>query len=274
MKKSIFIVAIILIAALCAAAFVGCTTDPYDYHIEGAPTLKVATNAEFPPFEYMENDKIIGFDIALIKLICKRMGYNVEVESMEFDAALLAVQAGTHDIAIAGITKNDERDEMMDFSDDYFSAAQVVVVKSDNTEYDNIKNADELAEALIGKKINVAFGQIAQFYAEGDENFSYPGIKDATVVRQSSVNTAILATDKTSVTICDDTVAQTIVANTNGQYKVVSYNNETIKLTDEKYAIGVKNGNTELISKINEALKAFSEDGTIEKLKEEFIYLK
>lgn len=274
MKKSLFAVAVILIVAICAAAFVGCTTDPYDYHIDGAETLKVATNAEFAPFEYMENDKIVGFDIALIKLICKRIGVNVVVESMEFESALLAVQAGTHDIAIAGITKNAERDEMMDFSDDYFTAAQVVVVKSDNTEYDGVSDADALVEALTGKKINVAFGQIAQFFAEGNENFDYPGIKDAQVVKQSSVNTAILATDSTSVTICDDTVAQTIVANTNGQYKIVSNAAGTIKLTDEKYAIGVKNGNTELVSKINEALKAFQADGTIERLKEEFIYLK
>ncbi len=92
-------------------------------------TLVMGTNAQFEPFEYRENNEIVGFDVDMAMQIAKDAGYNLKIEDMEFGGIIAAVQSGKVDMAIAGMTANDERRQNVDFSDPYFTAEQVVVVK-------------------------------------------------------------------------------------------------------------------------------------------------
>ena len=89
----------------------------------------VATNAEFPPFEYLDGDTITGFDIDLIKLYAKYLGVDIEINNIDFDGALLSVSSNKADFVIAGVTKNEKREQSLSFSNGYFSASQVVIVK-------------------------------------------------------------------------------------------------------------------------------------------------
>ena len=94
--------------------------------------LIVATNAEFPPFEYLDGDTITGFDIDLIKLYAKHLGVEIEINNIDFDGALLSVSSNKADLVIAGVTKNEKREQSLSFSNGYFSASQVVIVKKNS----------------------------------------------------------------------------------------------------------------------------------------------
>lgn len=92
-------------------------------------TLVMATNAEFEPYEYREGEEIVGIDADLAKAICDRMGYELKIEDMEFDAILPAIAAGKADFGAAGMTVNEERQKNADFTDTYANASQVVIVR-------------------------------------------------------------------------------------------------------------------------------------------------
>ena len=92
-------------------------------------TLVMATNAEFPPYEYHEGDEVVGIDVDIAQAICDKLGYELEVSDMEFDAILPAVQSGKADFGAAGMTVNEERLESVDFTDTYANASQVIIVK-------------------------------------------------------------------------------------------------------------------------------------------------
>lgn len=92
-------------------------------------TLTMATNAEFPPYELMENDDIVGFDVDMMRSVCDRLGYELKIENIEFESIFIAVEEGTVDVGAAGITVNPERLELVDFSDPYTTSRQVVVVR-------------------------------------------------------------------------------------------------------------------------------------------------
>ena len=94
-------------------------------------TLVVATNATFPPYEYYENDAIVGIDMDIMQALCDEMGYELSIEDMEFDSIITAVQSGKADVGAAGMTVTDERKQNVDFSDSYTTAKQVIVVPGD-----------------------------------------------------------------------------------------------------------------------------------------------
>lgn len=94
-------------------------------------TLVVATNATFPPYEYYENDAIVGIDMDIMQALCDEMGYELSIEDMEFDSIITAVQSGKADVGAAGMTVTDERKQNVDFSDSYTTAKQVIIVPGD-----------------------------------------------------------------------------------------------------------------------------------------------
>ncbi len=91
--------------------------------------LVMATNAAFPPYEYVENDTIVGIDAEFAKAICDKLGYELVIEDMEFDSIIVAIQSGTADFGAAGMTVTEDRLESVDFTDSYCTGVQVVVVK-------------------------------------------------------------------------------------------------------------------------------------------------
>lgn len=141
--------------------------------------LLVATNAEFAPFEYKEGDTYYGVDMEIAALLAEELGKELVIVNMDFDAVCLAVGSHKCDIAMAGLTINEERKEQVTFSDSYYNAAQKLVVPSNNTEFDDCKTVEDV-EAILNKKdssckIGVQSGTTAQFYCEGDEDWEFPG---------------------------------------------------------------------------------------------------
>lgn len=141
--------------------------------------LVVATNAEFAPFEYMEGDKYYGIDMEIAKAFADSLNKELVIVNMSFDAVCLSVGQGKCDVAMAGLTINEERKEVVSFTDSYYNAAQKIVVKSDNTEFDDCKTADDVAAILNKKdsstKIGFQAGTTAQFYCEGDADWGFDG---------------------------------------------------------------------------------------------------
>lgn len=141
--------------------------------------LVVATNAEFAPFEYMQGDKFYGIDMEIAKAFADSLGKELVIVNMSFDAVCLSVGQGKCDIAMAGLTITEDRKEAVSFTDPYYNAAQKIVVKSDNTEFDECKTAEDveaiLAEKDSSTKIGFQSGTTAQFYCEGDADWGFDG---------------------------------------------------------------------------------------------------
>ena len=92
-------------------------------------TLVMATNAEFPPYEYYEGENVVGIDADMAKAICDKMGYDLKIDDMAFESILAAVSSGKAEFGAAGMTVTDERKESVDFTDTYANASQVVIVR-------------------------------------------------------------------------------------------------------------------------------------------------
>ncbi|WP_070042072.1 basic amino acid ABC transporter substrate-binding protein [Robinsoniella peoriensis] len=214
-------------------------------------TLVMATNAEFPPYEYREGDNVVGIDVEIGEAIAKSMGMELKVEDMAFDSIIVAVDAGKADVGLAGLTVTEDRLMNVNFSDPYTTATQVVIVKDDSP----ITSPNDLE----GKKIGVQLGTTGDQYA-GD-------IKDATVERYNKGFEAVQAMTqgKIDAVIIDREPA-----------KVYVEQNEGIKMldeayTEEEYAIAIKKDNEELLKKVNTALAELKSSGELQKILDKYI---
>ena len=214
-------------------------------------TLVMATNAEFPPYEYREGDNVVGIDVEIGEAIAKSMGMELKVEDMAFDSIIVAVDAGKADVGLAGLTVTEDRLMNVNFSDPYTTATQVVIVKDDSP----ITSPNDLE----GKKIGVQLGTTGDQYAGG--------IKDATVERYNKGFEAVQAMTqgKIDAVIIDREPA-----------KVFVEQNEGIKMldeayTEEEYAIAIKKDNEELLKKVNTALAELKSSGELQKILDKYI---
>jgi polar amino acid transport system substrate-binding protein len=212
----------------------------------------MATNAEFPPYEYKEGNEIIGIDVEIAQAIAKKLGKTLVIEDMAFDSIIPAVQSGKADIGVAGMTVRPDRLENVDFSDTYVKASQVIIVRKDNTD---IKSPDD----LVGKTVGVQLGTTGDIYAEN--------ITDVKLERYNKGFEAVQALQqgKIDAVIIDDQPAA-VFASQNDDIMVIDE-----PFTDEEYAIAVKKGNTELLDKINEVLKELKESGELQKIIDKYI---
>ena len=147
---------------------------------ESKDQLVVATNAAFEPFEYTKGDQFLGIDMELAKLFAEKLGKELVIQNMDFDAVCLSVGQKKCDIAIAGLTVTDERKEYVTFSDTYYQASQRLIVPSDDTTFDDLKDAKaieaKLNELQKSDKIGVQQGTTATSYIEGSEDFGFAGL--------------------------------------------------------------------------------------------------
>lgn len=245
MKK---LVSVLLVAALMASVLVGCGEGNND------KVLRVGTNAEFPPFEYVGDDgQPDGFDIALIKAIGEKMGYEVVVENMEF-ASLVGAIGTKIDVSIAGMTIDEERLQSVDFSDPYYDAIQYVIVP---------EGSDiDCAADLEGKKIGVQLGTTGDYAVEE--------IEGATAAQYNKGVDAVndLLNGRVDCVIIDKNPALVFESEYDG---IVALPSDQFDFGVEQYAIALPKGDTELANKINAALKELKEDGTYDKLVEQYI---
>ena len=139
--------------------------------------LVVATNAGFEPFEYTKGDKYLGIDMEIAKAFADKLGKELVISNMDFDAVCLSVGQHKCDIAMAGLTIKESRKKYVTFTDSYYNASQRLIVKGDNTEFDSMKDADAVHAALAAKdsgtKIGVQNGTTGKMYVEGDDEAGF-----------------------------------------------------------------------------------------------------
>ena len=151
--------------------------------------LVVATNAAFEPFEYTKGEDYYGIDMEIAKLLADELGKELVIENMDFDAVCLSVSQQKCDIAMAGLTINEEREGYVTFTDSYYSASQRLIVPSNVTTFDDCKTADDvaakLAETKSSDQIGVQQGTTGQYYVEGSEDWDFPGLPAKCVTYKS-----------------------------------------------------------------------------------------
>ncbi len=213
--------------------------------------LIMATNAEFPPYEYYDGQDIVGIDAEIAQAIADEMGMELQIEDMAFDAIITAVTSGKADFGAAGMTVTEDRLKSVNFSDTYTTSAQVIIVKENSP----IATPDD----LTGKRIGVQLGTTGDIYADD--------IEDAHIERYNKGFEAVqsLLSDKIDAVIIDQEPAAVFVKQ-----------NEGLKLTDEEftteeYALAIAKDNTELLEKVNAALANLKESGRLDEIKESYI---
>lgn len=153
--------------------------------------LVVATNAEFPPFEYTEGEQYLGVDMEIAKLLADYLGKELVIKNMDFDAVCLSVGQQKCDIAMAGLTIDPKREENVTFSDSYYQASQKLIVRSDDTKFDECKTADDVLNVLktFDSKTTIGFqtGTTGQQYSENKGDYESNGLKLSTKPYQSAV---------------------------------------------------------------------------------------
>ncbi len=147
---------------------------------ESKDQLVVATNAAFEPFEYTKGDSYYGIDMEIAALLAEELDKELVIQNMDFDAVCLSVSQQKCDIAMAGLTINEEREEYVTFTDSYYEASQRLIVPNSDTTFDDCKDADAVAE-LLGKlsdsdAIGVQAGTTGQYYVEGDADWGFDGL--------------------------------------------------------------------------------------------------
>ena len=266
MKKFAKILSILATLAIVLTC-VGCGTADTNSDT-GKKVLKIATNAEFEPFESLDSDgNCIGFDIDLMKAIADKLGYEVRFDNMEFDGVVAAVANGSCDAAISGLTINAKRSKSVDFCDAYYSgAAQVLIVAANDTHYTGTTK-EELDAQLKNQTIGVCSGFTGQAYAEGDEEWGFEKIEGANVKIYENVSLAIsdLKNGTINSIIMDDSVAKEAASQNSDAVKVID-----VALTVEEYGIAVQKGNTEHKYKINKAFSELKDDGVYDDILKQY----
>ena len=224
-----------------------------------AGKLHMSTNAAFPPYEMIKDDGTFeGIDVEVAGAIAEKLGLELVVDDMGFDAALLAAQNGQSDMVMAGVTVTDERLEVMDFSESYATGVQVIIVKEDSP----IQTVDDLANAdMIGTQ-KATTGYI--YCSDTVENGGY-GEDHVTGYESGAVAIQALLNGQVDAVVIDSAPAQEFVAANKG-LKILD-----TEFAVEDYAIGVKKGNTALLDAINGALAELIEDGTVQSIVDKYI---
>ncbi|MBE7015805.1 MAG: amino acid ABC transporter substrate-binding protein [Ruminococcaceae bacterium] len=246
MKKNLIkSLALVMAGIMSAGMLAGCGG-------KGDDVLTMATNATFPPYEFYENEKIVGIDAEIAEAIAGKIGMTLEIVDTEFGSIVAGVQTGKYDMGMAGMTVTDERKQSVDFTTSYATGIQSIVVKEGSP----IQSLDDLA----GKKIGVQQDTTGHIYAAdefGDE-MVLPFNKGTDAI-------AALVSDKVDCVIIDNQPAKSFVEANEGLV-ILETNYAT-----EDYAIAISKENTELLEKVNAALEELIADGTVETIINKYI---
>ena len=220
--------------------------------------LIMSTNAAFPPYEMTADDgSFEGIDVEIAGAIAEKLGLELQIDDMDFDAALLAAQTGKSDMVMAGVTVTEDRQTVMDFSDSYATGIQVVIVPEDS----DIASIDD----MTGKMIGVQRGTTGDQYCSASVEDG--GFGEENVTRYDNGLTAVQALNNGQVdcVVIDNAPAQEFVA-ANPGLKILD-----TEYANEEYAIGVAKGNTQLLDAINGALAELEADGTLQSIVDKYI---
>lgn len=238
---------VLLTVALLAITFAACSGSKTE-------TLTMATNAEFPPYEYHEGDNIVGIDAEIAQAIADKLGMELKIEDVAFDSIIPGVQSKKYDMGMAGMTVNEERLKSVDFSTPYAKGVQVVIVKEDS----KIKTVDDITKNKA--KVGVQTSTTGDIYAT--EDF---GEENITKYENGAVAVQALVAGKVDCVIIDNEPAKSYVKANKG-LKILDTN-----YVEEEYAICFNKENTELKDKVNKALDELTKDGTVQKILDKYI---
>jgi len=253
MKK---IISLVLALALCVFVFAACSEEKTDSKV-----LTMATNAEFPPYEFYEGEKVVGIDAEIAGVIAEKLGMELEIVDTAFDSIIPAIVAGKYDMGMAGMTVTDERLEEVNFSDSYATGVQVVIVNKDS----EIKTVDD----LFGDKnytIGVQTGTTGDLYSTWD--IEDEGLGKVSRFNKGADAVEALKIGKVDCVIIDNEPAKAFVAESDNLVILDT------AYAEEQYAIAVAKDNTELLDSINKALSELTEDGTLQKIVDKYISAK
>lgn len=221
--------------------------------------LIVATDAAWPPFEYMEGENVVGADLEVAADIAESLGVELEIINVSFDSLSMYLENGEADLALAAITATEERAESMEFSEPYCDTYQYIVVKEDD---DTVTSIDDLAGYTIG----VHLGTTGDFLASDEVNMGVLAGTGASVQQYKDLTIAAMGLNAGDVQaiVCDKLLAENLCTINEGLkcFEAV-YADGTSTL--EQYAAAAAKGETELIEKVNEVIVPLKEDGTIDK---------
>lgn len=213
--------------------------------------LVMATNAAFPPFEYMQGDKPAGVDVDIASEIAKDLGVELVIEDMDFNAIITSVKSGKVDIGAAGITINDERIEQVDFSDQYVKSSQYVIVKKGSgLTVEDLKGAG----IIIGTQEGTTGNDYAVNDIKGD-----PNTKEVAAFKNALVAAQDLMNDKCQAVIIDEMPAKNIVKANADKLELLPD-----PLTEEYFAIALKKGDTSFQEAVNATIQRLKDEGKIE----------
>ena len=257
MKKLIAITLSLLMVMSMFAACGANNDSGLSTAIEGK--LVMATNAQFPPYEYYEGGEIVGIDAEIAQAIADKLGLELQIDDMEFDSIVESVKSGKSDMGLAGMTVTDERKESVNFTESYATGVQVVIVTEDSA----ITSVDDLFAEGANYTIGVQRNTTGDLYTTWD--LEDKGL--ATIDRYSKGADAVqaLKTGKVDCVVIDNEPAKAFVAGTEG-LKILDTN-----YVLEDYAIAMSKDNEALYNAVNDALKELIADGTVQKIIEKYI---
>ncbi len=249
-KITALILALLMIAALCSCSKGNSKSGE-------KKVLTMATSADFPPYEFYENEKIVGIDAEIAQAIADKMGYELKIEDMIFDSVLAGVQSGKYDIGMSGITYREDRDENGDFSVSYATGIQVVIVPEGSP----ITSVDDLFD-VGGYTIGVQLNTTGDLYTT--EDIEDAGLGTVQRFNKYSDVIAALVSGKIDCVVMDNEPAKSFVASNPG-----------LKILDTEYAIEdyciyMPTGSA-LYNDINNAIKSLIDDGTVKKIVDKYI---
>jgi len=226
-----------------------------DYNLITAGTLTVGTNAQFPPFDYIEGGQVVGVDAAMMEKVAEKLGLTLDIKDMDLGTLPDILQSGQIDvIAAAPFTMNADRQATADFSDSYYTAQQAVLVKTGSA----VASLDDLKNLKIGVQTDTA-GQ--------NDAAANVGSPDSVISFASGAMAVdALIGGQVDAVILDSSLAQ----------KYQNENGGTLKLVDnlfapENYTVAVKKGNTDLLNAINTAIAQLKINGTLQSILDQYI---
>ena len=250
MKKVLSLILAVVLCFGCTFALTSCGAKGKSLaDVKAAGKLTVATSPDFPPFESIENNEVVGIEVDILNLVAEELGVELEIVQMDFDAVLLGVQSAKYDCGMSGITASEDRKQNMLFTTPYYNAAQVIVVKEGSS---IAGKAD-----LEGKKVSVQTGTTA------DAGCTDAGLEVSAFAANADAKAA-LTTGKVDAWIVDNLTAIQMVEAGDGLVILEE------KMTEEPYAFAFAFGSEDLVAEIDNILKDLIADGTVESIFAEY----
>ena len=225
--------------------------------IKKAGKITMVTNAEFPPFEYKDGNKVTGIDADIAQAVADDLGEKLEITDIAFDSCIPALKSGKADFCLAGMTVTDDRKKNADFSDPYFNASQVILVKSGNK--DITKPSD-----LDGKVVGVQQGTTGDTYCTNEDGKNDISVKEVKRYQKHVDAVSDLIAGRIDAVVLDDYPAEQFIEQNKGKIEKVGEN-----LTTEEYAAVVPKGSN-LVDEINKVVKDLKDSGKMNEIVDKY----